>query len=240
MYRTQGAFVEDCSILSPRSRSCRRISEVAVLPKRKIHKRSGKGHAAGGLGGRLAQAQRGPERWSVNRQSLSCAWLETTRQAHHRFLYGTQTEAPAYYVPLCMYVQRVQIEIHFKPTSRITTREAPHKQNYDQEGSPQAESRPGSLCTHKQNYDQGAYPQTELCTTRELAGWLAELCLYDLGACPALGWLAGWWAGWLAEAQRGPERRSVDRTGLSCAWLEAPEGLCHTHTCTHSRSQLCL
>ena len=27
-----------------------------------IHKRSGKGHAAGGLGGRLAQAQRGPER----------------------------------------------------------------------------------------------------------------------------------------------------------------------------------
>ena len=33
----------------------------------------------------------------------------------------------------------------------------------------------------------------------------------------------GWGAGWLlAEAQRGPERRSVDRTSLSCAWLEAP------------------
>ena len=31
-------------------------------------------------------------------------------------------------------------------------------------------------------------------------------------------------AGWLRprEAQRGPERRSVDRTSLSCAWLEAP------------------
>ena len=36
------------------------------------------------------------------------------------------------------------------------------------------------------------------------------------------GWLAGGLAGWLAEAQRGPERRSVDRTSLSCAWLEAP------------------
>ena len=43
------------------------------------------------------------------------------------------------------------------------------------------------------------------------------------GTCPAFGWLAGWGAGWLlAEAQRGPERRSVDRTSLSCAWLEAP------------------
>ncbi len=34
------------------------------------------------------------------------------------------------------------------------------------------------------------------------------------------GWLAGGLAGWLRprEAQRGPERRSVDRTSLSCAW----------------------
>ena len=42
-------------------------------------------------------------------------------------------------------------------------------------------------------------------------------------ACHALGWLAGGLAGWLRprEAQRGPERRSVDRTSLSCAWLEA-------------------
>ena len=79
------------------------------------------------------------------------------------------------------------------PTSRITTREP----------------------THKQNYDQGA-------------GWLAGWRNYDQGACHALGWLAGWLAGWgLAgwlspkEAQRGPERQSVDRTSLSCAWLEA-------------------
>ena len=42
------------------------------------------------------------------------------------------------------------------------------------------------------------------------------------------GWLAAWgMAGWLRprkarEAQRGPERRTVDRTSLSCAWLEAP------------------
>ena len=105
-----------------------------------------------------------------------------------------------------------------------------HNPGYDQGGSPQAESRPGSLCTHNQNYDQGAYSQTELCSTRELAGWLAELCLYDLGACPALGWLAGWLVGWLAgKAQRVPERPSVERTSLLCAWLEAPEGLCNTH-----------
>ena len=75
-----------------------------------------------------------------------------------------------------------------------------HKQNYDQGGSPQAELRPGSLPTSR-------------ITTRELAGWLAELCLYDLGACPALGWLAGWLVGWLAEAQRGPERRREAERG---------------------------
>ena len=94
------------------------------------------------------------------------------------------------------------------PTSRITTREAPHKQSYDQGGSPQAELRPGSLPTSR-------------ITTRELlAGWLAELA----------GWLAGRLGGWLAgllrprKAQRGPERHrgSVDRTSSSGAWLGAP------------------
>ena len=55
----------------------------------------------------------------------------------------------------------------------------------------------------------------ELHTTREPVTRLA-------------GWLAAWgMAGWLRprkarEAQRGPERRTVDRTNLSCAWLEAP------------------
>ncbi len=53
------------------------------------------GWVAGWL--RPREALRGPERWSVNKQSLSCAWLETTRQAPHRFLYGTQEEAPADY-----------------------------------------------------------------------------------------------------------------------------------------------
>ena len=43
------------------------------------------------------------------------------------------------------------------------------------------------------------------------------------------GWLAAWgMAGWLRprkarQAQRGPERRTVDRTSLSCAWLEASD-----------------
>ena len=88
------------------------------------------------------------------------------------------------------------------PTSRITTRDAPHKQSYDQGGSPQAELRPGSLPTSR-------------ITTRELlAGWLAELA----------GWLAGRLGGWLAgllrprKAQRGPERpREAQRSG---AWTE--------------------
>ncbi len=57
------------------------------------------------------------------------------------------------------------------PTSRTATREAPHKQNYDQGGSPQAELRPGMIPTskittrevpHKPNYDQGSSPQAEL------------------------------------------------------------------------------
>ena len=55
---------------------------------------------------------------------------------------------------------------------------------------------------HKQNYDQRT-------------GWLAGWRNNDQGACPALCWLAGWGAGWLAEAQRGPERRSLYRTSLS-------------------------
>ena len=72
-----------------------------------------------------------------------------------------------------------------------TTREAPHKQNYDQAACQQAESRPGSLCAHKQNCDQGA---------GRLAGWLAASGItYDQGTCPALGWLSGWLGGWLAS-----------------------------------------
>ena len=98
------------------------------------------------------------------------------------------------------------------PTSRITTREVPHPQNYDQ-------------ALHKQNYDQGAYIlPTSRITTRELASWLAGGITYDQETCHALGWLAGWLGGWLAgrlrprEAQRGPERpREAQRCG---AWIE--------------------
>ena len=63
-----------------------------------------------------------------------------------------------------------------------------------------------------------------------LAGWLAQgqgITTRE-PVTRLAGWLAAWgMAGWLRprkarEAQRGPERRSVDRTSLSCAWLEAP------------------
>ena len=113
------------------------------------------------------------------------------------------------YVPPHTYIG-FQTEIHLKPRASPQaelhkTREAPHKQNFDQGGSPQAELRPGSLPTSR-------------ITTRELAGWLAGWRNYDEGACPALCWLAGWGAGWLAEAQRGPERpREAQRGG---AWIE--------------------
>ena len=86
------------------------------------------------------EAQRGPERRSGDRTNLPCVWLEaptirfTTREAPHRFLYGTPEETPTDYYELGF-----QTEIHFKPRASpqaelCTTREAPHKQNYDQGG----------------------------------------------------------------------------------------------------------
>ena len=121
----------------------------------------------------------------------------TTREAPHRFLSGTQEEAPRT-TTICMYVG-FQTEIHFKPRA-----------------SPQAELRPGRLPTsrittreptHKQNCDQGA---------GWLAGWLAGGITYDQGACHALGWLASWGAGWLVGC--GQERpRQAQKGG---AWIE--------------------
>ena len=149
----------------------------------------------------------------------------TTREAPHRFLYGTREEAPADY-----HYVGFQTEIHFKPraspqaelrpgrlpTSRITTREAPHKQNCDQGAYPQAELHTTMKAPHKQNYDQGGrittreptYPQAELRPGSWLAGWLAELRPGNLSCAWLAGWLAGGLAGWLRprEAHRGPER----------------------------------
>ena len=134
------------------------------------------GWVAGWL--RPREAQRGPERWSVDRKSLSCAWLETTRQAPHRFLYGTQEEAPADY----HYVHRVPNR------NPLQT----HKQNYDQGGSlctsRSTTREPMYVCTHKQNYDQG---------TGWLAGWL--------GGWRA-GWLRPRDAQRCPERPREPER----------------------------------
>ena len=126
---------------------------------------------------------------------------------------GTPEDAPQ---TTTTYIHRVPnrnpCQTQGLPTSRITTREVPHPQNYDH--------------LHQQNYDQYVLPASRI-TTRELASWLAGW----LGGLPpgnlSCAWLAGGLAGWLRprEAQRGPERRSVDRTSLSCAW--------HTYTHTH-------
>ena len=170
------------------------------------------GWLAGWQGGWLAgwlrprEAQRG-RAW-IEQACHVLGWrLPTNRfqttEAPHRSLYGTREEAPADYL-----YAGSQTEIHFKPraspqaglrpgrlpTSRVTTREAPHKQNYDQGAHPQPDLRPGSWLW--------------------LAGWLGELA----------SWLAGWLGGWLAgllrprKAQRGPEkRREAQRSG---AWIE--------------------
>ncbi len=76
------------------------------------------------------------------------------------------------------------------------------------------------------------YPQAELQPGTWLARWLAELHTTRVPVMRLAGWLAGGLAGWLAAAKRGPERpreaqrgtekRSVERTSLSCAWLGAP------------------
>ena len=95
--------------------------------------------------------------------------------------------------PLRRVPNRNPLQTQGLPTSRITTREAPHNQNYDQGGSPQAELQPGSLPTSR-------------ITTRELAGWLAGRITTREPVVRLAGWLAGWGGGWLAEAQRGSER----------------------------------
>ena len=93
--------------------------------------------------------------------------------------------------------------------------------------SPQAELQPGrfptrritTISTSRITTREPTYcPQAELRPGSWLAGWLAGWGDYDQETYHALGWLG--MAGWLRprEAQRGPERRSVDRTSLSCAW----------------------
>ena len=92
----------------------------------------------------------------------------------------------------------------------------PHKQNYDQGGSPQVELRPGRLPTSKITTRE-PYPQAELRPGTWLAGWLAELRPGNLSSAWLAGWLVGWLAGGLKprEAQRGPERPRE-----AAAWIE--------------------
>ena len=81
------------------------------------------------------EAQRGPERRTVDRTSLSCAWLEVP----HKQIYD-QGGSPQICLwnprgsprglPLRRVPNRNPLQTQGLPTSRITTREAPHKQNY--------------------------------------------------------------------------------------------------------------
>ncbi len=106
-----------------------------------------------------------------------------------------------------------QTEIHFKPTSRITTREAPYKQNYDQGASvclyPQAELRPGNwlagwLAGGLAGWVAEAQRRPEMPREAQRAGtWIEQ-------ACHALGWRI---PGWLAEAQKDPEKPGEAQRG---------------------------
>ena len=154
-----------------------------------------RGWLAGWL--RPREAQRGPERRSVDRTSLSCAWMEaptsrfTTREAPHRYFHVWNPRGSPHRLP------RRTKGSKQKSTSNPGS---PHKQKYDQGGSPQAELRPGRLPTSR----------TETREPTWLAGgWLwAELLPGNLSCAWAAGWLAGGLAGWLRprEAHRGPER----------------------------------
>ena len=129
---------------------------------------------AGGLAGcwlRPREAQRGPERRSVDRTSLSCAWLE----APHKQIYD-QGGSPQiscicveplrmpHRLPLHMFIG-FQTEIQVKPRA-----------------SPQAELQPGRFPTSRITTREPTYcPQAELRPGSWLAGWL--------------GWLGGSLAG---------------------------------------------
>ena len=158
----------------------------------------------------MAEAQRGPERPREAQKGGSCieqachalGWrLSTsrfsTRQAPHIYLqihtYVCYPRGCPHGLPLCSQGSKQKsMSNPGPPTSRITTREVPHPQNYDQ-------------ALHKQNYDQGAYIlPTSRITTRELAswlaGWLGGLRPGNLSCAWLAGWLAGGLAGWPAEA----------------------------------------
>ena len=142
--------------------------------------------AAWGMAGWLRprkarEAQRGPERRTVDRISLSCAWLE----APHK--------------QICDQGGSPQI-------SSRNQRGAPRTQGSKQKstsnpGPPRKQpgkfptSRIMYICTTSRITTREAYPQEDLCTTRELAVWLAGGIMSREPV-----------AGWPAEAQRRPER----------------------------------
>ena len=96
---------------------------------------------------RREAAQRGPKRRSGDGTSLPCVWLEaptsrfTTREAPHRFLYGTPEETPRGLLRTG-FQNRIPLQTQCLPTSRTVyvcmlcmyDQEAPHKQNYDRGG----------------------------------------------------------------------------------------------------------
>ena len=93
------------------------------------------------------------------------------------------------------------------PTRRITTREA----------------------LHKQNYDQGAYilpyPQAELLPGSWLAGWLAGWGDYIRPGNVSCAWLAGWLAGGLAGCGEA----------LGFQWISVGPFAVHTGVCCGPR-----
>ena len=132
------------------------------LPTSRITTRELAGWLAGGIATREPAAgwlveeaqrgpkrggQRGPKRRSGDGTSLPGVWLEaptsrfTTREAPHRFLYGTPEETPRGLLRTG-FQNRIPLQTQCLPTSRTVyvcmlcmyDQEAPHKQNYDRGG----------------------------------------------------------------------------------------------------------
>ena len=94
------------------------------------------------------------------------------------FMCGHREEAPTDYHDVQRVPNRNPLQTQGLPTRRITTREAPHKQNYIRPGRLPTSIITTREPTHKQNCDQGA-------------GWLAGWRNYIRPGCLSCAWLAG-------------------------------------------------
>ena len=91
----------------------------------------------------------------------------------------------------------------------------PHKHNYDQRGSPQAELRAGRLPTSI--ITTRDLPTARITPGTWLANWRTEIQPGNLSRA----WLADWLGGWLASGLKLREAQGGMAGGLAGWWAEA-------------------